>query len=383
MKRTKYRVIIGKAEGVYGTDAAPVGADAIQVNTDLQVVPFDAEMADTDNIRGGRGNGGQVLLQRISKLSTSLDFANHGGGVIGAAPKIDWMFLACGMKGTQEYLAISAMTQVGGTATATIGAHTYKVGQIVFILGANEAAYNGQKTITAVTGTTISFVVAGGTASPATTATALQMKKRYVYQPDTTGGGSATIYAAQDGIRHKLLGARGNLSLDLAVKAIPKFKFDFTAQPVDPTDTANPVPDFTAFQVPQAVNYDNTPVVSVFGFAAVMQALSLNLNNQVVVRNKPNAFSIDVVDSKPTGSITIEVPTIAQKDFWTLANNQTQGAITVTHGSNYGNKVTISLPQTRLAPPQYGDADGVMTLQANLIPLTTGAGDDDFYIIFE
>ena len=69
-------------------------------------------------------------------------------------------------------LAVSSLTQTSGTASATVSDTTgIVVGQQVLIAGASPAAYNGLKTVLSVSGgthTIVTFAIASGTASPAT-----------------------------------------------------------------------------------------------------------------------------------------------------------------------------------------------------------------------
>lgn len=70
---------------------------------------------------------------------------------------------------TSATVSISALSQVGGVATATVVSTSgLQSGQIVTIAGATPSAYNGGKTITVTSGTTFTFAIAGGTTSPAT-----------------------------------------------------------------------------------------------------------------------------------------------------------------------------------------------------------------------
>src|SRR3990170_3085893 len=48
-----------------------------------------------------------------------------------------------------------------------------------------------------------------------------------VYAPITTGEGSCTIYFYLDGRLHKILGARGTVSMSMEAGRIPVFKFKF------------------------------------------------------------------------------------------------------------------------------------------------------------
>lgn len=69
---------------------------------------------------------------------------------------------------------IATLTQVAGTATATTSAsHGLATGQQVTIAGATQAGYNGTFEIVVTSAMVFTYQVASGTASPATTTTAL------------------------------------------------------------------------------------------------------------------------------------------------------------------------------------------------------------------
>lgn len=67
-------------------------------------------------------------------------------------------------------VSVTGITQAAGVATATYGAvHGKVTGDLVTIIGANEAGYNGEKEVlSAPTTTTLTYAVDAGTASPAT-----------------------------------------------------------------------------------------------------------------------------------------------------------------------------------------------------------------------
>lgn len=69
----------------------------------------------------------------------------------------------------QNALKSSQVSVAGGVATVTEPGHTWVVGDIVYIENADQATFNGAKTITAVSGETWSFVYAGSVPTNAVT----------------------------------------------------------------------------------------------------------------------------------------------------------------------------------------------------------------------
>lgn len=64
----------------------------------------------------------------------------------------------------------TAVTRSGSTVTMTFsgGGHGFLQHQVILVSGANQPEYNGEQRVTAVTGTTVTFTIAGTPTSPAT-----------------------------------------------------------------------------------------------------------------------------------------------------------------------------------------------------------------------
>ena len=79
------RLILAKAETTYGTSAAPAGADAIRVGSDLNLNPLQMELVDRDLLYGWIGAMPRAVVQRLAQISFSFELA--GSGAAGTAPK--------------------------------------------------------------------------------------------------------------------------------------------------------------------------------------------------------------------------------------------------------------------------------------------------------
>lgn len=75
------------------------------------------------------------------------------------------------------FKTIDSITRVGNIATATVSTgHPYGIGQVLAIAGCDQAAYNGEFRVVAISANTFDFEVQGAPASPATTASAISAK---------------------------------------------------------------------------------------------------------------------------------------------------------------------------------------------------------------
>lgn len=201
------------------------------------------------------------------------------------------------------------------------------------------------------------------------------------YDPVSAAFESVTIYFNVDGVLHKMLGARGNVSFEINAKQIPVFKFKLWGLYQTIADAAAPTVDYTAWKKPVVVNTTNTTGLTVHGFAsAVLSTLSCDLANNVVHRQLVGGESVIITDRKPQGSLTLEAVTVAAKDWWTIAKNATLGAFSVVQGSAAGFKVQLDMPTVQLIAPNYTDLDGIQMLQMGLRPVPGATGNDEIKI---
>lgn len=201
------------------------------------------------------------------------------------------------------------------------------------------------------------------------------------YAPVSSAFSSVTIYYNVDGVLHKVTGARGTVELQIQVGQIPVYRFQFTGLYNAPTDTAAPAVTYTSFQTPLAANSDNTTGFSLFSYSGALQSLSVNVNNTVNYRTLIGAEDVQMTNREASGQAVFEAPTIAAKDFFSLALGSTLGSLDITHGTVAGNRVQISSTKAKVNNPTYTDLNGIQMLQVpfNLVPST--AGNDEFSIV--
>lgn len=203
------------------------------------------------------------------------------------------------------------------------------------------------------------------------------------YTPVSSSFDSVTIYFNQDGVLHKLTGARGSVSMSIARGAIPTLSFNFQGLYSTPTDTAALTPTFTAFKTPLGPNVNNTPTFSLHGTASPMESFSMDLANSLVFRSLPGGSEqVLITDRKPSGSVSFEATTVATKDWWTISKANTLGALSLIHGTASGYKVEIAAPKVQLDGLSYADSDGIAMLNSNLV-FTPNSGNDELTIAFK
>lgn len=203
------------------------------------------------------------------------------------------------------------------------------------------------------------------------------------YAPVSSTFSSATIYFNVDGVLHKLTGCRGDMSLSCAVGAIPKIKFDMTGVYNAPTDTAQPAVTYSAQAAPLVFRQGNTSAFQFFSYAGVLQSVEFNMANSLVYRELIGGTKETLItDRKPAGTVMIEAPTIAAKDFFSAALASSTGNLTFLHGTTAGNRVTLTHSQVDVTNPTYQDQDSVQMLSVPYVALPTTAGNDEVSLAF-
>lgn len=207
-----------------------------------------------------------------------------------------------------------------------------------------------------------------------------------VYTPFRASTDSMTIYFWLDGNLHKLLGARGTYTIEVDSQNIPRLAFKFTGLWVAPSANANPasLTGWDAFQVPQAINFENTPVPTLHGYSGVYRAFRFDAGNNVVPFNNPGEREIRIVNHKAKGSMTMLAPPVATKDYISIAKNNTLGTMKVEHGTTAANRwfFECAASTCQILNPRYGDDQGRATIEADLNFVPTNAGNDEYQLRF-
>ena len=205
------------------------------------------------------------------------------------------------------------------------------------------------------------------------------------YAPIGASYESITLDVRHGGKKHLLAGVRGELSFELKTGDLPIGKFSGLGFYAAPTDQSNPTATYSAQAEPLFVGADNTTPVSAFSYGVCLDSFSFNSGRSPKLHQRAGCTKQIRIDTerKPEGEIVIESPTIAQKDYFSLASAQTQGAISWTHGTTAGNIVAFSAPTNSLGDPEYDDGDGVELLKLPFLPIpSAGNGYDDHTFVF-
>ena len=204
-----------------------------------------------------------------------------------------------------------------------------------------------------------------------------------------------TIYYHDDGVLHKLLGARGTVSVDLTVGARPVFKFKFTGFDGGVTAAANPTATLTAFRTPLVVSDPNTGAVVVGGsYAAgaitggteyVSAGMSVDLGNTVTFTDllgtaSAAGQSVDVTNRSGSGKVTFDLTAANEVSFMSVVKANTAQSLGVVHGTTAGFKLMVFMPSVQLINPTKEDRDGRRLIGFDLRVMPS-AGNDELRIV--
>lgn len=198
------------------------------------------------------------------------------------------------------------------------------------------------------------------------------------YTPVSSGHEAASIYFNGDGVRHVLIGSRGNMNFQMTPQRIPRFVFTMTGLLGTITDTPLPTPiTLTGFKRPVPVNKANT-TFSLHGLAGACEGVNIDLGNQVEPRFLIGHESIQQVDRQITGSAVMEAVLLATKNWYQIAELGTLGTLAAAHGTVAGNIVEFAATAVQVGRPSYGETQKILN---NTLPvMLTNPGTGEFTI---
>ena len=381
---TRKRLILAKTEATYGTDSSPAGTDAILVK-ELEITPIEADVVSRDLIRPYLGNSDQLLANTRVSITFQVELA--GSGTAATAPRFSSLLKACGMAETTTAAAITGTAQAGSAGSITLAAAASATddiynGMIITITGGTGSG--GVGVITDYVGSTKVATVQKSTATftPGASST-YSIAANVGYKPVSASFDSASIYFNNDGVLHVITGARGTFVLNAQVGEIPTIEFTMLGIYNAPTDTAAPATTYTNQATPLIFKAGSTTAFSILGYSGCLMSLELDMANETVYRELVGCDkSVIITNRAVEGTCMIEAPTIAQKDFFTIANDDTTGILTMLHGTTAGNRVTLLAPKVDIGNPSYEDSDGIQMLSLPFAAIPTSAGNDEVSLTF-
>ena len=381
---TNARRLLTKIESSSGTDSSPAGTDALLVSN-LEVSPVESGTAGREIIRPYLGATEQLLTD--TKISLSFDVEMSGSGSAGTASRIDSLLRACGMSATTTGSAVTGSSQAGsaGSITLASGASATDDAYTGMCITITSGTGNGHKgLITSYTGSSkVATVQASTAAFTPGASSGYSISANVQYKPLSSTFESTTLYFNNGGIRHIATNCRGSFSFSLETGGIPVFSFSMIGVYNSPTDTAAGSTSYSNQSVPVVAKSGNTVATNILGYSPAVQSISFDMANEVAFRQLIGADKDVIISARnPAGEAVVELPTIAQKDYFTLANSESTDLVAFQHGTTAGNIVSFVAEKVDLSNPTLSDSDGIqhITLPLSFLPTS---GNDEVLLTFQ
>ena len=208
---------------------------------------------------------------------------------------------------------------------------------------------------------------------------------------DYTAFKSLTFYYYDDGVLHKVLGARGSFSVNLNVGERPVFSFRFLGLDGGVTATANASPTLTAFKTPLVVTDTNTGAVTLGGSYAtgaitggteyVSAGVQFDMGNDVQFTDLLGTAteagqSVDLSNRGMSGRLRLDLSAANEVTFMTAVKANTVQSIGVVHGTTAGYKLLVFLAQVQLINPSLEDINGRRLIGFDMRVLPSSGNDE-------
>ncbi len=168
--------------------------------------------------------------------------------------------------------------------------------------------------------------------------------------------GSATA-----GLVHQMTGCKGTWSLTANLDGNPVIEFAFTGLYSVMTDGSAPSAAFANHGTVFPISGTNTSTVTINSVARCMTAFELAANNQIEFQHRAGCSPrVTIIGSAPSGSVTVEQPTMATQDLNALVTGGGLHPIVIGHTPGAGNNITINVASASFGQPSYTNLNGTL-----------------------
>lgn len=220
---------------------------------------------------------------------------------------------------------------------------------------------------------------------------------RVDYTPITSSQESVTLYWYDDGVLHKLTGARGNAKLTLNSGERPELQLTLEGLYSNPTAATPSGTDFSAFRTPLAVTDANTGDVTLGGTVSPTGApsiaggtaypsmgLELDLGNSVQFTPLLGGETVDITQRALAGMFKADLTAAQEVSFYSTVLAATLQAVSLQHGTAAGNKLIVHQPSVQLYEPSLEELNGrrLIGYRTRGVPTPGGSGNDELRLVF-
>jgi hypothetical protein len=372
--------LLAKAETTYGTLGSSIAAtDAVKI-VSMEVNPITGERVQRNVIKGFLGADRQPLTNE--HVAVTITFEWGGSGVAATAPRFSPLLLASGMN-------LTSSAEITGTAPAGASAVTdvYVGYPIIITSGTGEdhagviTAYNGSTKVATVVPSTATFVP--GASSE------YKIPALSLYQPISSfgNGSSCTLVAVKDQNVHRIEGFRGSPALNAPLNGYGTFTITGVGRYVTPTAKSTESFTYGDQAEPVPVTPRHTKALRFQGYGPCSEGFTFDWGLSTTFRSLIGCTTEALITDRPNpnGTLTIENPSVATKNFFTAAADNTgasDGPFLVQQGTTETQSTIFYAPKCAISGDlSFSDTDGVDMMQIPFTALPT-SGNDETRLIF-
>ena len=384
--------LLAKTEVAYNTLDGAIGAtDAVKI-VSMEVNPITGTRVERNLIKGFLGADRQPLTNE--HVAVTITFEWGGSGVAATAPRFSPLLLAAGMN-------LASLAEITGTATAG-GANTLTLADLGVSNPASDAylglpieitsgANTGNKgVIVAHNGSTREVTVVPSTASFTGGAVSYKIPGLSLYQPVSTfgNGSSCTLVAVKDRNVHRIEGFRGTPALNSPLNNYGTFTITGIGRYVEPTAKSAETFTYGNQAEPVPVTPRHTKALRFQGFGPCSEGFTfdwgLTTSFRSLIGCDPHARITD--RPNPNGTLTIENPPVATKNFFTAAadnSGASDGPFVVQQGTVANESSIFFCPKVAISGDlSFSDSDGIDMMQIPFTALPKTQNDETRLIFF-
>ena len=385
--------LLAKTETDYGVlGSAIASTDAVKI-VSMEVNPITGTRVQRSLIKGFLGADRQPLTNE--HVAVTITFEWGGSGVAATAPRFSPLLLAAGMN-LAAVAEITGTPTAGGTNTltlASISSNPASDAYLGFPIEITAGLGAGSKGVIAThDGATRVVTVTPSTATFNTDATSVyKIPALSLYQPISTfgTGSSCTLVAVKDQNVHRIEGFRGSPALAGPLNGYGTFTITGVGRYVTPTAKASEAFVYSNQAEAVPMTPKHTRALRFQGFNPCSEGFTFDWGLSSTFRSligcDPTARITD--RPNPNGTLTIENPRVATKDFFTAAadnSGASDGPFMVQQGTVATQSSIFLCPKVQISGDlSFSDSDGIDMLQVPFTALPkAAAGNDETRLIF-
>jgi hypothetical protein len=377
----------------YGVDPTVANTDALKI-VSMEINPLTGTRVQRALIKGYMGADRQPLTNEHSAITITFEWG--GSGVAATAPRFSPLLQACGMNLT-SVAQITGTPTAGGTNTITLadlgGSNPLSNTYLGFPIEITAGLGAGSKGIIQThDGATRVVTVAPSTSTFVTDATSVyRIAALSMFMPISTFGNSSScaLVAVKDSNVHRIEGFRGSPAMAAPLNGYGTFTVTGVGRHIPPTAKSTESFVYSNQAEPVPVTPRHTRALRFQGFNPCSEGFTFDWGLSTVFRSligcDPSARITD--RPNPNGTLTIENPSVATKNFFTAAadnSGASDGPFMVQQGTVETESSIFFCPKVAISGDlPFSDSDGIDMLQIPFTALPNAStGNDETRLIF-